>query len=191
MDGSKEVRELLARIREGDGVATETLFPVLYNELHALAGRHFRGGRQEHTLQPTVLVHEVFLKLAGSAPCQWEGRAHFCAVAAKAMRQILANHAEAKRTAKRGGGQHRVTLSGLAGSEDTDSRLDLIDLDDALARLAESSPRKARIVELRFLAGLNEKETASVLGLSTSTVQREWRMARAFLKCELSGDGFS
>jgi RNA polymerase sigma factor (TIGR02999 family) len=107
------------------------------------------------------------------------------------MRQILTNHVKRKKMAKRGGGKQRVTLSGLATPPTGESQIDLIDLDDALAKLAELSPRKARIVEMRFLAGLKQDEIAHVLGISISTIQREWRVARAFLKCELSGDSLS
>lgn len=193
MDGNhpQEITEVLARISRGDELATEALLPLLYAELRALAGSYFRGRAAGQTLQPTALVHEAFLKLTGSEGAAWESRAHFFAVAAKAMRQILANHAEQKRAAKRGGGTPRVTLSGLVTPLEVEAQIDLIDLDDALAKLTELSPRQARIVEMRFLTGLEEKEIAHVLDVSTRTVEREWRMARAFLKCELEGDGVS
>ncbi|MHC4945075.1 MAG: sigma-70 family RNA polymerase sigma factor [Planctomycetota bacterium] len=190
-DFSHEVTEILGRIGRGSDSAAAELLPLLYNELRALAGSYFRGETPNHTLQPTAVVHEAFIKLTGAKNTGWENRAHFFAVAAKAMRQILFNHAKAKKAAKRGGGKQRVTLSGLATPSDIETEIDLIDLDKALTMLAELSPRKARIVELRFLAGLKEDEIAHVLGISTSTIQREWRMARAFLECELSGDSLS
>jgi RNA polymerase sigma-70 factor, ECF subfamily len=186
-----EVTELFARIQDGELGAVEALLPLLYRELRAMAGSYFQRQTPGHTLQPTALVHEVFLKLARGQGADWESRAHFLAVAARAMRQVLANHAESKRAAKRGGGMPRITLSGLATPPHAESLVDLIDLDDALAKLSEVSTRQARIVEMRFLAGIGEEEIAHVLGVSTRTVQREWRMARAFLKCELSGDELS
>jgi RNA polymerase sigma factor (TIGR02999 family) len=190
-DISQEVTRILALIGQGSDTATAALLPLLYRELRALAGSYFRHENPDHTLQPTALVHEAFIKLTGSRDRGWESRAHFFAVAAKAMRQILANHAKAKKAAKRGGGKHRVTLSGLATPAGAESEVDLSDLDEALARLAELSPRQARIVEMRFLANLDENEIAHVLDVTTRTVQREWRMAKAFLECELSGDSLS
>lgn len=188
-DTSREVTEILARIGGGDDLAAETLLPLLYSKLHSLAQEFFRHQSQGQTLQPTALVHEAFLKLNRRPDATWKSRAHFLAVAAKAMRQILANHAARRRTAKRGGDMHRVTLTGLATPTGAESEIDLIDLDDALGKLGALSPRQARIVELRFLAGLEESEIAHVLEVSTRTVEREWRMARAFLQCELKGYG--
>jgi RNA polymerase sigma factor (TIGR02999 family) len=186
----ERVTEFLARIEGGDKVDAEGLLPLLYDELRGLARAWFRRLPPGQTLQPTALVHEAFLKLSGSRDSGWESRAHFFAVAAKAMRQLLANHVERRRAAKRGGGWKRVTLSGLAGSE-TASEIDLVALHEALARLEGLSPRQSRVVELRFLAGLGEAEVAHLLDVSTRTVEREWRMARAFLECELSGDRLS
>ena len=185
---SHEITEMLARIGRADDSATETLLPLLYDQLRALAGSYFQKATPGQTLQPTALVHEAFLKLTRGATPDWESRAHFFAVAARAMRQILANHAESKRAARRGGGRPRVTLSGLATPPDQEAQIDLIDLDEALAKLAELSPEQARIVEMRFLAGVEEREIAHVLGMSERTVRRKWRMARAFLECELGGE---
>ena len=187
----EDITQLLGRLSAGDEKAGEELFPVIYDQLHGLAKRYMRRERSDHTLQPTALVHEAFIKLTGSRSTSWESRAHFFAVAAKAMRQILANHAESKKAAKRGGGQHRVTLSGLATPPGVDAEIDLKNLEAALVKLSELSPRQARIVEMRFLANLNEEEIAHVIGVSTRTIQREWRMAQAFLECELSGDHLS
>jgi len=182
---------LFARIEEGELGATEALLPLLYRELRAMAGSYFQRQTPGHTLQPTALVHEAFLKLVRGKTADWKSRAHFFAVAARAMRQILANHAEKKRAAKRGGNMPRVTLSGISTSSARESEVDLIDLDDALVKLATCSPRQAQIVEMRFLAGIEEEEIAHVLDVSARTVQREWRMARAFLQCELSGEALA
>jgi len=186
--GSREITEILLQIGRGDVSAAAGLLPLIYTELRALAGSYFRQQNRAHTLQPTALVHEAFLKLTAPSDRSWESRSHFFAVAAKAMRQILANHAQRKKAIKRGGRMRRVTLSGLATPSDVESQVDLIDLNDALDRLAELSPRQATIVEMRFLAGLDEGEIAHVLGASVRTVSRDWRMARAFLLSTL-GDG--
>ena len=186
-----EITNLLGRAKQRDESATEALLPLLYDQLRALAGGYFRHASPAQTLQPTALVHEAFLKLTRGNTPDWESRAHFFAVAAMAMRQILANHAEKKRALRRGGGRPRVTLSGVATPYDRDVQIDLIDLHDALSKLAELSPDQAQIVELRFLAGLDEREVAHLLDTSERTVRRKWRMARAFLACELGGEGLT
>ncbi len=180
-----EVTQMLARAARGDEAAVSELLPVVYENLRALAGDFFRRERSDHTLQPTALVHEAYVKLLGSAGGDWQGRAHFFAVAARAMRQILTDHARAKRAAKRGGsGRERITLSGLKTPPATDG-VDLMALDDALAKLGTIDERQCRIVELRFLAGLSVDDVALVLGISAPTVKREWRMAKAWLRREL------
>ncbi|MEN8149936.1 MAG: ECF-type sigma factor [Planctomycetota bacterium] len=184
-----QVTEILARVTAGDDRATEILLPLLYDELRSLARAFFRRPGKDHTLQPTALVHEAFLKLTRGKQIDWESRAHFFAVAAKAMRQILANHAESKRAQKRGGDRNRVTLSGLGTPMGQEEAIDLIDLDAAMTKLAGLSPRQAEIVTMRFLTGMEEEEIAHALGTSARTVRREWRMARAFLKLSLSGEG--
>lgn len=188
---SPEITKILARIGQGNDSATAALLPLLYEELRVLAGSYFRQQDSDHTLQPTALVHEAFIKLVGSGEQSWESRAHFMAVAAKAMRQILINHAQARNAAKRGGGRQRVTLSGLQTPAETVTEIDLLDLGQALSQLEALSPRKAEIVELRFLAGLEEDEIARLLDLSVSTIQREWRLARAFLNSALRGESLS
>jgi RNA polymerase sigma factor (TIGR02999 family) len=156
--------------------------PAVYAELRALAASYFRG-RGAHTLQPTALVHEAFLRLEKHAG-PIADRAHFFAIAATAMRQILTDHARRRKALKRGGAaRERVTLSNLAALE---SPVDLVVLDDLLARLAALDGRQARLVELRFFAGLTEEEAAEILGVSLRTVQKEWRKARAWLYAELS-----
>lgn len=183
-----EVTDFLTRIGCGSDSATAALLPMLYKELRALAGSYFKRENPEHTLEPTALVHEAFIKLTSTKGQEWKNRNHFFAVAAKVMRQILYNHARNKKAMKRGGQYHRVTLAGLATPRGADRQIDFMDLDQALEKLEALSPRQAQIVEMRFLTGLKMDEIADVLNLSNSTVQREWRMARAYLDCELSGD---
>jgi RNA polymerase sigma factor (TIGR02999 family) len=182
-----EFTQMLARARSGDDSAVHALLPLVYAELRALAGAVFREQRAEHTLQPTALVHEAFLKLAGPGDVAWESRAHFFALAAQAMRQILADHARRKRAEKRGGDRQRITLSDWATPASAHA-LDLIAFDDALARLGEIDPRQARVVELRFLGGMTMPEVARVMEISLSTAEREWRMARAWLRRELQDE---
>ena len=162
------------------------MLPVVYDELRALAGAFFRGQRAGHTMTPTVLVHEAYLRLNAADGIEWEGRGHFCAVAAKAMRYVLKDYARHVSAAKRGGDWSRITLSGVSADEST-LIVDPIDLDNALERLAEADPRQCRIVELRFLAGLTNQEVAEALGVSARTVNLDWRMARAWLRRELEG----
>lgn len=178
---------LLASASAGDEQAVSSLFTIVYDELRRMAASSLRRERPDHTLQPTALVHEAYLRLAHEPEARWENRAHFLAVAAQAMRRILVDHARARNARKRGGGDVRLPL------EDVDSvttalppDLDLIVLDEALVRLAALDPRQARIVELRFFGGLTVEETATVTGTSPRTVKREWQVARAWLKRETS-----
>ena len=185
------VTKLLDEAGQGRSSAVDQLLPLVYDELRALATSFFRGQRPDHTLQPTALVHEAYAKMVkppASSPetgaARWNGRAHFFAVAATAMRQILANHARDRRAAKRGGDWHRVTLSDqLTPTAEHD--FDLVALDDALGALALLDERQGRIVELRFFGEMTVEEIAHVLGISVSTVEREWRMARAWLSGRL------
>ncbi len=190
-DRAGEITRILARIGKDDDPAAAALLPLVYDELHALAIRYFRLETPAHTLQPTALVHEAFVKLTGAAELHWKDRAHFFAIAARAMRRVLTDHARRRKAAKRGGKAQRLTLSGLVTPATKEAEIDLVAIEDALAGLAERAPRQARIVELRFLAGLTERETAHVLETPLRTVQRDWRAARAFLRCELSGDCLS
>jgi len=181
-----EVTRILGELNAGDGSAAQRLLPLVYEELRALAGGYFRQQPSGHTLQPTALVHEAYLKLAGSENVQWESRVHFMAVAAKAMRQILMNHARGKATAKRGGGRQRITLDeGVTPAGNGDRELDLLALDDALGKLSRLSERQATVVELRFFGGLSIAEAAHVLGVGTTTVEDDWHLARAWLGREL------
>jgi len=181
---SHEVTLLLARAGQGDADATARLLEIAYEELRGLAGAYARGQRAGHTLQPTALVNEAFLKLVHGEPPAWNDRAHFIAVAATAMRQVLTDHARARQAAKRGGEWEKVSLSGLR-IEDGGDEIDLIALDDALEKLRAFDERKHRVVELRFFGGLTVEEVARVLELSTTTVESEWRAARAWLAVRL------
>lgn len=180
-----EATLLLARIHAGDAQAVNELLPLVYNQLRAIAGGYFRGKRSNHTLQPTALVHEAYLKLIG-ADSAFQSRAHFFAVAATAMRQILANHARDKRAGKRDAKPVDITINQVA-TPSVAPTLDLLALDEALSKLTELSERLARMVELRFFGGLNMNEVAQVLGISRPTVERDWRRARAWLNRELQG----
>lgn len=181
--------ETLRLVRAGDPDATERLLGDVYEHLRAVAGRIFRGQSASHTLQPTAVVHEAFLKLVGSeSGGDWKDRAHFIAVAARAMRQILVDHARAASALKRGGDGKRITLIDVAGP-DGPSAVDVLALEDALEKLATLDPRPARVAELRFLGGLNVEETALVLGVSTRTVELDWRMARGWLATALGANG--
>jgi RNA polymerase sigma factor (TIGR02999 family) len=149
-----------------------------------LAARYFRAEDANHTLQPTAVVHEAYLRLAQQPNAQWEGRRHFLAVAAKAMRNLLINHARDRRAQKRGGGLRRITLSGSLNATG-EASVDLLDLDDVLRKLESMNERHARIVELRIFSGLTIEETARALDISESTVSADWSVARAWLKAQL------
>ena len=176
--------EALISIADGDADAASQLVEVVYGELRALAGAYFRGQRAAHTLQPTALVHEAFLKVAAKKQTDYKDRAHFFAVCAITMRSILADHARRRRALKRGGDLQRVGL-GEIGASTADQDHSLLALDEALTALASRSPRQARIVECRFFAGMTVEEVTQVLDLSRSTVEEEWRMARAWLAVQL------
>lgn len=183
-----EVTRLLHALSAGDTSALEHLTPLLYGELRDLARRQMRGENANHTLQPTALVHEAFLRLLGQREVSWQNRKHFLSVAAQVMRRVLVDHARRRRAGKRGGGGSGVGLSVAAGAiaRSAGDPLDLIALDQALARLAELDSRQARIVELRYFGGLSVEETANVLDLSPATVKRDWQFAKAWLVRELS-----
>jgi len=175
---------LLEKTRQGDPAAAQELLAVVYHELRALAGGFFGSANPRHTLQPTALVHEAYIKLVHAPNQEWEGRRHFVAVAAKAMRQILVNHARDKHAQKRGGGAYMVSLDGDPAAADrahAPAIVDAIALEDAMAKLEEIDADQCRIVELRYFAGLSVEETATVMGISDRTVKREWRMAKAQL----------
>lgn len=191
---AQNITELLASLRGGEKEALAQLFPFVYRELHALAERAMRGERLDHTLQTTALLHEAYLRMVDQSQPSWQNRAHFFAVAAHAMREILIDHARTRKTQKRGGGARREPLLTLAAPEGAEP-IDLLALDEALSHFAEKDPRSARIVELRFFAGLTHEEIAEVLGSSLGTVERGWRFAKGWLRRELTreqeppGDG--
>ena len=177
--------ELLRAWTDGDTSALERLTPIVYDELHRLAGRYMRGERPGHSLQTTALVNEAYMRLVEYERMQWQDRAHFFAVSAQVMRRILVEHAR-RHNLKRGGGVPHVSLeeAALVG----DSRpADLVALDDAMNTLAQLDPRKAQVVEMRFFGGLNVDETADVLKVSPATVMRDWSTAKAWLYRELAG----
>jgi RNA polymerase sigma factor (TIGR02999 family) len=187
-DNQQMVTRLLARVVEGAPDAAAELLPLVYDELRALAGGYFRNERASHTLQPTALVHEAYLRLVDQAGVQWESRNQFFVVAAKAMRNILVDHARGRGRQKRGGGWQQVTLNAVEGApRNADGVVDMIAIDDALSRLAEMDERTARLVELRFFAGMTSEEAAEILGISRTTASEEWRVARAWLHRELRG----
>jgi RNA polymerase sigma factor (TIGR02999 family) len=179
-DSSADITQLLHAWRAGDGSALERLTPLVYDDLRRIARRHLARERAGATLQPTALVHEAWLRLARHERVAWQDRAHFLAVGALTIRRLLVEQARRRRAQKRGGGALTVTLSAAAG-EAAGTGVDLIALDQALDRLAELSPRQARVVELRYFGGLTVEETAGVLGVSPATVKVDWQMARAWL----------
>lgn len=182
---TETLRRTLIEAREGSSVSSKQLMELVYQRLRALAGHYFRRQPEDHTLQPTALVHEVFLKVVGNDGLEWRDRAHFFAICATAMRGILADHARRRRASKRGRDLQRITLS-RALVEETSSPLDLLDLDEALKALAALNTRQARIVECRFFAGMTVPEIAQTLGVSTRTVDNDWAMARAWISVRLS-----
>jgi RNA polymerase sigma factor (TIGR02999 family) len=175
--------EILQRLAGGEEKAADVLFPLLYAELKRVASAKLRREQRGHSLHTTELVHEAYLKLVNQERARWEDRAHFCAVAAQAMRRILVDHARSRGRAKRGAGAVRVPL--LDADLPVASGGELVALDDALGKLARLDARQARVVELRYFGGLSVEETASVLGVSARTVKGDWRVARAWLKCYL------
>ena len=176
---SSDVTLLLEALREGEDGASGRLYDRVYVELRRLAGAHMRRERPGHTLQPTEVVHEAWMRLVQGEP-RWESRAHFFGAAAEGMRRILVEHARRRSAAKRGGGQHPVTFDELnVGSDEPD--LDLVAMDDALTALEAHDARLASVVKLRYFAGMTVEETASVLGDSPATVKRHWTYARAWL----------
>ena len=183
-----EVTRLLKRLKEGDRDAGEQLIPLVYDQLRGAARRALARERPGHTLQATELVHQAYFKLLGSAQVDWQGRAHFVAIAARAMRQILVDHARRRQADKRGGGVQHVTL-GDAEAELALPPEELLALDAALDRLQEHDPRMRSVVEYRFFGGLTEKEIAEVLDLTVRTVQRDWVKARAWLHQEIYPTG--
>jgi RNA polymerase sigma-70 factor (ECF subfamily) len=181
-----DITELLLQWRRGDESALEQLMPLVYEELRRLARQCMRRERSGHTLQTTALVNEAYLRLVNSSRVQWQDRAHFFAITAQLMRRVLVDEARKRRNQKRGGEFTRVEFNEVDMS-DGPRQLDLLLLNDALDRLTEFAPRKAKVVELRFFGGLSIDETASVLDVSADIVKREWRTAKLWLLQEIFG----
>jgi RNA polymerase sigma-70 factor (ECF subfamily) len=175
---------LLAELSRGKDEAASRLIPLVYSELRKLAASYMRRERPDHTLQPTALVHEAYMKLLQQRSIEWQSRAHFYGIAAQIMRRILVDHARAHLREKRGGGQRPVFLDETVMFAPEHSH-DLLKLDEALERLGQLDPRQSKIVELRFFAGLTVEETAELLEISPKTVKRDWSMAKAWLHGEL------
>jgi RNA polymerase sigma-70 factor (ECF subfamily) len=184
---SRDITQLLQSLNNGDSKAADQLIPLVYSELRAIARECFLGQRASHTLEPTALVHEAYLKLVRAEEIDWQGRSHFFALSARAMRQILVDHARRKQRLKRDGGMTRIELrDDMAMSPQRDE--DLLAVDEALNALEKLDPRQAKIVELRFFGGLTVQEVADYLHLSKRTVEREWTMIRAWLRQTLDQD---
>ena len=181
---SHPVSELLAKWKAGDQEALQDLVPLIYNELRRLARRYLQKERPDHTLQSTDLMHEAYLRLTKQRPMHFENRAHFFAVSAQLMRQILVEYARRRRTVKRDGG-YKLTLDDAVSLVKGRST-DLVALDDALNGLSQFDAQQSRIVELRFFGGLSIEETSQVLGISPATVKRDWATARVWLHHEMS-----
>ncbi len=180
-----EVTQLLSDLQNGRTGAANDLLPLVYNELRRIAGAYMRRERSNHTLQATALVHEAYLQLVDQTRVDWKNRAHFFGVAAQLMRRILVEHARAHHAQKRGGDASKLSLE-EAINYFPQKEMTLVALDDALKQLEELDPRQSRIVELRFFGGLTTEEVAEVIGISTATVEREWRSARAWLHSQLA-----
>ena len=176
----RDVTRALSRWSDGSAESAERLLALVYDELRRLARSYLRRQRPEHTLQPTALVNEAWMRLADQSGSEWEGRSHFLAIAAMAMRRVLVDHARARKRDKRGGGAEREALQTQYPS-DFEIDVDVLALNEGLDALKQHSERAARVVELRFFAGLSEEEAASVLGIDRSTAKRDWRLARAWL----------
>lgn len=184
MSFNADVTEILVELSEGDASALDRLLPVLYTELRSLARRELGREHANHTLSPTSLVHEAYLKLVQLDRINWQGRAHFLGACAQSMRRVLIDYARMKKAVKRGGGAERVPLDSVVVAA-RERPAELIALDDALAKLEALSERQARVVECRFFAGMGVEETAEALGISTATVKRDWTLARAWLNREM------
>ena len=184
-----DVTGLLLAWGRGEQSAADRLVPAVYDELRRQAERAMRREGGEHTLQATALVHESYLRLVDQRQVEWRNRAHFFAIASTVMRRILVDHARARLTAKRGGGAVQISLAGVEAGRapDGDDDVDLLALHEALERLAVLDPDQARLVELRYFGGLTIEETGEALAVSPATVKREWALARAWLRRELSG----
>ena len=187
MASKQEKTQSLVRLSKGADRAAEAMYPLMYDELRVLARHFMQQERQDHTLQATAVVNEAYLRLIDQTRVDWRSKAHFMAVAAEMMRRILVDHARRRAAAKRGGDRRRITLDeGLAEAADA-HEVDLLALDKVLDELAKLNRRQARVVELRYFAGMSVKEVAFALGVSERTVKGDWRVAKAWLRRRMSG----
>jgi RNA polymerase sigma factor (TIGR02999 family) len=181
-DSPKDVTELLIKLTDGSTHALDELLPLIYDELRVLANKYLRRERSDHTLQPTALVHEAYMRLIDQSQVRWQNRAHFFGVAAQMMRRILVDHARRHKSEKRGGEFEKMQIEEEILVVSTNEKsLELLALDEALENLAKIDPQKSKIVELRYFGGLSVEETAEVMGVSPVTIKRQWRMAKAWL----------
>jgi RNA polymerase sigma-70 factor (ECF subfamily) len=187
MERGDHITQLLRSWSQGDQAAMEELMPLVFDELHKVAQRYMSGERPGHTLQTTALVNETYLRLVNSEGANWEGRTHFFGVCAQMMRRILVDWTRSRQALKRGGKGPVLDFDEEALTAINQPGTDLVALDDALNALSAIDPRKGRVVELRFFGGLSVKETAEILKISVETVQRDWRMAKSWLRRELAG----
>jgi RNA polymerase sigma factor (TIGR02999 family) len=184
-----DVTQILQAIESGDGTAAAELLPLVYEELRKLAGQRMRSEAADHTLEPTALVHEAYIRLVGNRDPGWQNRGHFFAAAAEAMRRILIESARRRARIKRGGGRVREELAAEVAAPSFNGQVDVLALDEALAKLEEEDEGKAKLVKLRYFAGLSVEEAAAVLEISRATADRWWAYARAFLYCEMGEGG--
>ncbi len=183
---SHEITRMLRQWSDGNGEALDNLLPLVYDELHRQAARYLRRENKDHTLQPTALINEAYLKLIDQREVNWQNRTHFFAIAAQAMRRILVDHARTKHREKRGGDNAKLPLDEALMVVADEKNIDLIALDKALTRLEMKDKQQTRIVELRYFSGLSLEETAEALNISRTTAARDWAMARAWLHRELT-----
>jgi RNA polymerase sigma-70 factor (ECF subfamily) len=187
MQPSEQITRLLQSWHEGNQAALDQLVPMVYGELHRLAHHYMSGERSSHTLQTTALVNEAYVRLVDSAHANWENRSHFFGVCAQVMRRILVDWARSRKALKRGGDASSLDLNEALAAVNQPAT-DLVAVDDALQALSAVDPRKARVIELRFFGGLSVIETAGVLKVSEETVHRDWKLAKSWLRRELSGE---
>jgi RNA polymerase sigma factor (TIGR02999 family) len=183
---SQNLTQMLVQLSEGNSQMVEDILPLIYNELRKLAGNYLRRERSDHTLQPTALVHEAYIKLIDQTQVKWQNRAHFFGIAANIMRRILVDYARQHKAEKRGGAAEKLPLEEEILIVSEGKSAELLALDEALENLAKMDPQKSKIVELRYFGGLSVEETAEVLGVSEITVKRHWRMAKAWLYGQLA-----
>jgi RNA polymerase sigma factor (TIGR02999 family) len=186
---SQDVTGMLVKWGQGDEGVLNELLPGVYDELHRMAARYLHRERVDHTLQPTALINEAYLRLVDQNRVTWENRAHFFGIAANAMRRILVDHARGHQAAKRGGSVIKLPLDEAVHGSPKHEEMDLVALDEALTRLANLDPEQSRLVELRYFGGLTIEETARVMGISPATVKRDWTISRAWLRREINRPG--